>query len=277
MNLEHDLIRWLRKQTAAHPAVELGIGDDAALLRPSELTTVVTTDLLSDRIDFILDEVPAEDAGYKALAVNLSDLAAMAARPTACFVSLLLPTGPRPPLELAKALYRGLLPLADRFNCALAGGDTNTWDGGLVISVTAMGSVTDRGPLTRSGARPGDCSARHRCLRRQHPRPPPPLHTPCGRSPAAGRFRYELHAGLDVSDGLALDLHRMCEASRCGAVLDRDAVPVSDDARRAQLSDPAARRSTTPWATAKTSSCCWPCLRRKPTGSSATSHSAKSP
>ena len=91
--------------------------------------------------------------------MNLSDLAAMAARPLAAVVSLALPraaAGPAPPLELAIALYEGLLPLAEEFDVAIAGGDTNTHDGPLVICVTAFGEVTGRGPLTRSGGRPGD-------------------------------------------------------------------------------------------------------------------------
>ncbi len=234
MPLEQELIHWLREQTGTHPDLPLGLTDDAAFLRPCEHGSVVTTDLLSDRVDFILGKADPAAIGRKALAVNLSDLAAMAARPAACFVSLLLPDAadqPLPPLELAQALYSGLLPLADRFSAPLAGGDTNTWGGGLVISVTALGGVTPRGPLTRSGARPGDAlivtGAFGGSILGDHFTFEPRVH-----EALLLHENYELHAGMDVSDGLTLDLDRLCKASGCGVELDLASVPVADAARR---------------------------------------------
>ncbi|MEM9352086.1 MAG: thiamine-phosphate kinase [Planctomycetota bacterium] len=234
MPLEQDLIHWLREQTGAAPDLELGIGDDAAVLQAADRGTVVTTDLLSDRVDFILGEADPAAIGRKALAVNLSDLAAMAAKPVACFVSLLLPDAadqPLPPLELAQALYAGLLPLADRYGATLAGGDTNTWGGGLVISVTALGQVTKHGPLTRSGAQPGDAllvtGSFGGSILGSHF-----AFEPRVEAALLLRENYQLHAGMDVSDGLTLDLDRLCKASRCGVELDIDSVPVADAAVR---------------------------------------------
>src|SRR5205823_7216128 len=97
--------------------------------------------------------------GRQALGANLSDLAAMAAQPVAAFVSLALPrdgAAGKGALQMAIGLYEGLLPLAREFDVAIAGGDTNTYAGPLVISVTAMGQPSPRGPLTRSGGHPGD-------------------------------------------------------------------------------------------------------------------------
>ncbi|HLA84241.1 MAG TPA: thiamine-phosphate kinase, partial [Thermoguttaceae bacterium] len=167
--------------------------------------------------------------GHKALAVNLSDLAAMAARPLAAVVALALPR--RDGMSLTLAMLEGMLPLAERFSLALAGGDVNTWDGPLVASVTLIGEVTPRGPLKRSGARPGDrilvTGAFGGSILGHHLDFMP-------RVDEALRLaeRYELHAGIDVSDGLSKDLGHLIEESGCGAVLDLDAVPVAEDARR---------------------------------------------
>jgi thiamine-monophosphate kinase len=159
--------------------------------------------------------------------VNLSDLAAMAARPVAAVVALALPR--RGGFELAKELYEGLIPLAEKYGVAIAGGDTNTWDGPLVISVTAIGEVTERGPLRRSGAKAGDALI---------------VTGKFGGSILAHHFDFEprvsealtlsenypLHAGIDVSDGLSLDLWRLATESGCGAVVDLDKIPIAEAA-----------------------------------------------
>ena len=111
--MEAKLIAELRRRIPRHPLVELGPGDDAAVLRLAELDAcVMTTDLLTDTVDFRLGEVGARRVGRKALAVNLSDLAAMAARPLAAVVALALPR--HNGLELALELYAGMAPLAER-------------------------------------------------------------------------------------------------------------------------------------------------------------------
>jgi len=228
--MERELIVWLREHLPPHPLLRLGPGDDAAVLRTTEWDEcVMTVDMLTDRVDFELEKVDPRRVGHKALAVNLSDLAAMAARPLAGVVALCLPR--RGGMELAAALYEGMLPLAEHYELAIAGGDTNSWDGPLAISITLLGGVTDRGPLRRDGARPGDrilvtgefggsILGRHLDFE------------PRVREALRLHSRYRLHAGIDVSDGLSLDLAHVAEESHCGALVNTDAIPLADDARR---------------------------------------------
>ena len=238
--MESELITWLRGRLPPHPLLRLGPGDDAAVLCMAGTDEcVVTVDLLTDHVDFELTEVDPRRVGRKVLAANLSDLAAMASRPLAAVIGLVLPRAGG--MELAVALYEGLLPLAEAYQVAIAGGDTNSWDGPLVAGVTLLGQVTGPGPLRRDGARPGDRivvtgSLGGSILGRQFDFEP--------RVHEAIRLneRYALHAGIDVSDGLSIDLAHVAEESGCGAVLRIDDVPVSDDARR--LADRLADGST---------------------------------
>jgi len=228
--MEAEFLTWLRGRLPPHPRLRLGVGDDAAILQlAQDARCVVTSDMLNDGVDFLWDQCDGPLAGRKSLAVNLSDLAAMAARPLAAVVSLALPR--RNALEVACQLYEGLLPLAAEFGVAIAGGDTNVWDGPLAISITAIGEVTERGPLLRSGARPGDAilvTGRFGgSLMGRHFR-----FTPRVREALLLNERYALHAGIDVSDGLSLDLSRLAQESGCGAVLELEAVPIHDAAYR---------------------------------------------
>src|SRR4029450_4789385 len=153
--MERDLVRWLCERLPGHPRMLVGPGDDAAILRLSAQSNLVaTTDMLMDGVDFELARHDPKRVGRKALAVSLSDLAAMAAAPVAALVSLALPR--RGGEALAKRLYEGILPLAAEFDCPIAGGDTNSWDGPLVISVTDLGGVPPGRRWWRNGARPGD-------------------------------------------------------------------------------------------------------------------------
>ncbi|MGE0608595.1 MAG: thiamine-monophosphate kinase [Pirellulales bacterium] len=228
--MESDFIAWLRDRLPSHARLRLGPGDDAGILRLGDRAEcVVTTDLLTDQVDFDLATADPRRVGRKALAVNLSDLAAMAAQPVGAVIALAFPRNGG--WTLAKSLYEGLLPLAEEFDLPIAGGDTNTWDGPLVISVTAIGQTTSRGPLCRGGAHPGDAIVvtgefggsilgRHFDF------------TPRVREALLLHEKYELHAGMDVSDGLSLDLGRLCDESRCGALLDLASIPISAAARQ---------------------------------------------
>jgi thiamine-monophosphate kinase len=223
---EFEYIRWLRERTPADPRVRIGPGDDCAALTPPSRELLVTTDMLMDGTDFILAEVGARRVGRKAMNANLSDIAAMAGAPVAAVVSVALPRGGR---ELAQELYLGLREAADAFGVAVVGGDTNSWDGKLVISVTAFGEATGRGPVRRSGAKPGDwvfvtgplggsILGHHLDF------------TPRVREALALHAAVELHAMCDMSDGLSADLNHICEESGCGAVLFADAIPIADAA-----------------------------------------------
>src|SRR5947208_3647131 len=137
---EFAFIDWLRRQTPADSRVLVGPGDDTAVLRwRPDSPCLVTTDMLLEGSCFRVAEAGPRRVGRKALAVNLSDIAAMAGRPVAAVVSVGLPrAGGR---ALAEDLYTGLRDMADQFNTPIVGGDTNSWDGPLVISVTAFGDA----------------------------------------------------------------------------------------------------------------------------------------
>src|SRR4051794_20842002 len=152
---EFAFIDWLRQRTPAAERVLIGPGDDTAALRwPPDAACLVTTDMLLEGSCFMLAEAGARRVGRKAMAVNLSDIAAMAGKPVAAVVSVGLPRqGGR---ALAEDLDSGLREMANLFNVAIVGGDTNSWNGGLVISVTLLGEPTGRGAVTRAGAKPGD-------------------------------------------------------------------------------------------------------------------------
>jgi thiamine-monophosphate kinase len=159
------------------------------------------------------------------MAVNLSDIAAMAGKPVAAVASIGLPRqGGR---ALAEELYHGLREMADAFEVALAGGDTNTWDGPLVISVTIIGEATGKGPVIRAGARPGDwllaTGPFGGSIRGKHLD-----FIPRVREAIQLHSLVSLHAMIDVSDGLAADVHHICEESRYGAVLRAEGIPIAD-------------------------------------------------
>ncbi len=233
------LIRWIRDRTRHRgpSATVLGIGDDCAILRLCPgADLVVTTDMLMDGRHFRLDRDGAEAAGFKALAVNVSDIAAMAGRPIAAVVAVALPRTSGDAAEIARALHAGLMEAAGRFGVALVGGDTNAWDGPLVVSVTLIGETTSRGAVRRSGARPGDriyvTGPLGGSLLGRHLRPIPRVAEALALNDA-----IRLHAMIDLSDGLSSDLgHILEESGGLGAVLDPAAIPIHEDALR-QASD----------------------------------------
>jgi thiamine-monophosphate kinase len=226
---EFDYIGWLRRRTPGDPRILVGPGDDCAVMAAAPLPWLVTTDMLLEGSHFRLAEVGPRLVGRKAMAVNLSDIAAMAGRPVAAFVSVGLPRHGAGPI--AEGLYEGMREVADTFETTLAGGDTNTWDGGLVVSVTLLGQPTPPGPVRRAGARPGDwllvTGPLGGSLLGKHLD-----FTPRVREAIMLHQRAELHAMIDISDGLAADAHHLCEESGCGAVLRAEAVPIHAAARQ---------------------------------------------
>jgi thiamine-monophosphate kinase len=231
--MELEFIRWLRDRLTQHQLVVLGPGDDAAILRATPGTEqVVSTDMLMDGVDFISGEHAWERIGRKALAVNLSDLAAMAAKPVAAFVSLALPKNNG--FSIARELYEGMFPLAKKYDVAIAGGDTNSWPGPLCISVTVVGEVAIDGALLRSRALPGDDllvtgSFGGSILGRHFD------FEPRVREAIQLAADYEIHAAIDISDGLSLDVSRVAQESRCGVMLDFRSVPIAPDALKLSM------------------------------------------
>lgn len=225
---EFDYIAWLRSRTPSDPRVLIGPGDDAAVLAPTSRPMILTTDVLTDGVDFRLGEVEPRRVGRKAMKVNLSDIAAMAGRPTAALVGLVLPRSGGQ--KLAEELFLGLREVADEFQVAIVGGDTNSWDGALVISVTVIGEATERGVVARSGAKQGDSllvtGPLGGSLLEHHFD-----FTPRVREALALHAAVDLHAMIDISDGLAADVNHIIEESGCGAVIFGDQVPISEAAK----------------------------------------------
>lgn len=226
---EFQLIDWIRAQVPRDPRVPVGIGDDAAVVSASG-PGLVAVDMLMEGVHFTIPPVSPRDVGRKALAVNLSDIAAMAGIPRWAVVAVALPRGRG--FEFARELHAGALDLAREFDLSLAGGDTNSWDGPLVIAVTVFGEATARGAVLRSGAQPGDWILVTGAL---------------GGSLNCGHFSFiprvrealalheaaDLHAMIDISDGLAADLYHILDESGVGARLRADAIPIAGEAHRA--------------------------------------------
>ncbi|MDD3586261.1 MAG: thiamine-phosphate kinase [Thermoguttaceae bacterium] len=207
--------------------VPVGIGDDAAVLDCEHTNMIATVDMLTDGVDFLVGSVDPQWIGRKSLAVNLSDLAAMGALPHSVLVAVALPRSGGMPL--AQGILQGMRPLLQQYEVALAGGDTNAWDGPLVVSVTAFGLVNAQGVLLRSKAQAGDRIVVTGRLGGTLPRRQFTFQPRISQA----RFLLEnnwIHAAMDISDGLLLDLSRMAKASSLGFILYDEAVPIHDDA-----------------------------------------------
>lgn len=229
-SVEQSFVAWAKMRARRLPQVKLGIGDDAAVLATDGSDFVITTDSLMDGVHFESTKVSARRIGRKLVGVNLSDLAAMGAEPTALFLSMCLPLAEGFDTErLAAEIYEGVCEMAAEFAVALAGGDTNCWGGPLVLHLTAIGKSVDGVIWTRSGAQPedvvvvtgplgGSLLGKHLDF------------TPRIALAQQIRGRIDVHAAMDISDGLSVDLLRMCDASRCGAILELDQIPLTPEA-----------------------------------------------
>ncbi len=225
--------RLLAGQTGLRPWSRLGVGDDMAILDVDGTTILLTADMLLDGVHFQADRQPIAAIGRKAVACSLSDCAAMAARPLAILVSVALPRSF--PAQRAQELVESMRQTADAFDCDLVGGDTTRWRHPLAIDVCLVGGTyPGLVPVRRSGARPGDMLVVTGTLGGSL------LGRPLVVTPRTAEARRmaealgpNLHALMDISDGLSLDLTRMCEASGTGARLDEAALTsVSSDAAR---------------------------------------------
>lgn len=233
---EFELIaRYFTRAPAAGSLVARGVGDDCAVLNLGDRWLAVTTDLLVEGRHFLPDAEP-EALGHKALAVNLSDLAAAGAVPRCFFLALALPRADEAWLA---AFSRGMLALADAYGCALAGGDTTrTADGGaLTICITAIGETPVGAALDRAGARvgedlwvSGEVGDAALALRAYGTAVEPVrqrLDCPQPRVALGLALRGLASSCIDVSDGLLGDLGHIRERSGVGAEVDWPAVPRS--------------------------------------------------
>lgn len=229
----------------------VGIGDDCAVLGGAQAGLVVTTDLLVEGVHFDLGLMSPADVGHRAMAANLSDLAAMGANPAWGFLSLGLP--PRPQASLVAELVGSLVDQGRTHGLKLAGGDTVRAPQ-VVINLCLLGTMGNLAPLLRAGGRLGDAvcvtgalggsaaglawlqagrdpaDAAAASAVAAHRRPTPRM--------AAGRALAEsgrVHAMMDLSDGLASDLARLARASGLGARVEADLAPVDPAARAVAL------------------------------------------
>ena len=227
---EFDFIDFVRSLQTPSELVRVPAGDDLAVLKwPGDESLLVGVDQVLDGVHFQLGTHSPADIGRKVVNRNLSDCAAMGCLPAAALVSLAMPKNL--PIDFARELYEGMKDAADKFGCAIVGGDTATWPGKLAVSVTILGRSAGMTPVLRSGAKVGhhlyvtgplggSILGRHMTF---EPR------VQFGRY-AAGRGLAS--AMIDLSDGLSRDLAHLCRESNVAAVVYPDAVPIHEDVYR---------------------------------------------
>jgi thiamine-monophosphate kinase len=225
---ESDFIEWIRSRSSFDAAaVPVGPGDDAAVVTAAGRQFLITTDQSLDGVHFVYGRDPVHQIGRKAMARNLSDIAAMGGRPIAAVATVAVP--PEVSEEDARGLYFGLTSLSEDFTCPLVGGDVAVWDGPLAITITIVGRPVGKGPVLRSGAKAGDAICvtgsfggawtydRHLAFE------------PRIREAQTLAKTYAVHAMIDVSDGLGRDLAHITTASAVGAEIDAASVPIHPD------------------------------------------------
>lgn len=240
---EFGLIERIRGVFSENPGM-LGIGDDCAVIPAGDRDWLVTTDMLLEGTHFLREGISPCDLGWKSLAVNISDIAAMGGEPMASFLSLGVPEGIS--LEYVDEFLRGFRDLSRKWSVPLLGGDTTRAagkDGKMAINVGILGHCPSGQAKLRSAALPGDgiyvtgtlgdssaglelilkgTGEEYPYLLERHTRPEPRMEE--GR--ILGSMK-EVHAMMDISDGIASDLNHILKASGAGAGIELDALPMS--------------------------------------------------
>lgn len=260
---EFGLIDHLTKNNETRQAgTLLSVGDDAAVIDQFGRQTVITSDMMLEGIHFDLGYTPLKHLGYKAVAVNLSDIYAMNATPT--HITMNIGVSNRFSVEALDELYEGVYAACERYNVDLVGGDTCSSLKGFVISVTAIGEVTPDKYITRAGAKKGDlvCVSgdlgaaymglqlleREKRIYMEHPDVQPDLQSrtyTVGRilkpEPRADIVTWLQENGIvptsmiDVSDGLSSELLHICKQSDKGCVLYEEKIPIHNETREMAL------------------------------------------
>jgi thiamine-monophosphate kinase len=231
---EFEYIKWIRKYIGPSKHAVVGSGDDCAALKPGRGNLVlISTDMLLEGAHFTLD-AGAERIGRKTVAVSLSDAAAMGVRPAALVATVAFHRPMRK--AFAQGLIRGMAAVAAEFGAEIVGGDITSWKGPLALSSTVLCFAPKNGLVLRSTARAGDLvyvtgKLGGSILGRQYTFTP---RVEEGVYLARRRFATSM---MDVSDGLAMDIRNLADASGRGAVVYADRVPVSADAKKLSLRD----------------------------------------
>lgn len=245
---ERELISIIHRLQARPPMGYVGIGDDAAFIPPNSRGLLISQDMLVENLHFRGDWMTPEQLGEKAVAVNVSDIAAMGGIPLALLTSLSVP-GPLD-VEWVESLYRGIAKALDRYGVVLIGGDTVGSHDRITLDITVVGEPGPSGPILKTGARPGDrvfVSGRlgaayagfmllshgitwpstvvaERSVLMAHL-------NPAARVKVGQQLGPWAHALTDISDGLAAELQEITQFGRIGAVIFEDRLPIDGATR----------------------------------------------